>query len=75
MTRIYVGIADGLKREVFRSVTTPTWDTHYPKYLACIGPFRTMRGARFMRDYGQGNPHLQCVADAEVLAKQYEVQS
>jgi hypothetical protein len=69
MTKPYVGLIGGGKREVFRSATTPTNDSHGAQYLAVIGPFRTVRGANFMRDHGQGNPHCQCVADAERLAK------
>lgn len=42
---------------------------------AVIGPFRTVRGAEFMRQYGEGNPHCQTVGDAERLAKQYAAQA
>lgn len=38
-------------------------------YMYSIGPFRTRRGADFMAAYGANNPHCQCVADAERLAK------
>lgn len=34
-----------------------------------IGPFRTKRGARFMLEHGEFNPHCLCVADAERIAK------
>ncbi len=68
MTKPYVGLSDG-KREMFRSATTPTQATHGHLYAACIGPFRTVRGAKFMRDHGQGNPHCLCVADAERISK------
>jgi hypothetical protein len=71
MNRIYVGLKlDGTaRREVFRSAAEPTDQTHGAIYGACIGPFRTMRAAEFMRDYGRGNPHCLCVADAEKLSK------
>jgi len=65
---IYVGLEVG-KREVFRASSIPTEQTHGVQYAAVIGPFRTIRGARFMRDHGAGNPHCQCVADAERLAR------
>jgi len=68
MKRLYVGLFDDGKREVFRSTATPTAESHGEKYVAVIGPFRTVRGANFMRDHGQGNPHCQCVSDAERLA-------
>jgi hypothetical protein len=64
--RYYLGLG-ATCREVFQSEETPTANA-YPQYLAVIGPFRTRRGAVFMRDYGKGNPHCQCVADAERLA-------
>ncbi len=54
---------------VFTSQTTPTRETHGRIYLYVIGAFITKRGAEFMEKYGHGNPHCQCVADAERLAK------
>lgn len=66
--KLYVGLRDGA-REVFRSVLTPTFHSHGEKYNAVIGPFQTKRGAEFMAKYGQGNPHVQCVADAERIAR------
>lgn len=65
---IYVGIK-GSKREVFRSATKPTEESHGHQYVAVIGPFRTLQGAKFMATYGEGNPHCQTVAEAEKLAK------
>jgi len=65
--RIYLRLAIG-NREIFKSSIGPTRETHGDKYNATIGPFKTMRAARFMRDYGQGNPHCQCVADAGLLS-------
>lgn len=67
-TKIYVGISDG-KRSVFRSEFEPTFATHGGQFAAVIGPFRTKRGAEFMRDHGRANPHCQCVNDAEHLAQ------
>ncbi len=66
--KIYVGLK-GNTRKVFRSFTTPTNKSHGDKYNAVIGPFRTLRGASFMADYGRNNPHLRTVRDAEELAK------
>jgi len=54
---------------VFKSATKPTEATHGHQYLAVIGPFRTKAGAEFMANNGWNNPHCQCVADAERLAK------
>lgn len=67
----YVGLKAGLVREVFKSASLPTTETHGGEYLAVIGPFRTKRGALFYRDHGQGNPHCRCVSDAERLGKMY----
>ena len=67
-TKIYVGIKTNL-REVFRASRTPTHETHGKRYGAVIGPFRTKRAAEFMAKYGQGNPHLQIVADAERVSQ------
>jgi len=70
MERIYVGLGKNLTREVFKSEVVPTADSHGSLYDASIGPFKTMRGARFMALYGKGNPHCQNVNDAERLARQ-----
>lgn len=71
-TKLYVGMSATLDhlREVFRAEPTPTKETH-PQYGAVIGPFRTRAGAEFCARFGFGNPHVQCVADAERLAKVY----
>lgn len=72
--KIYLGIRSGVfgsRRQIFKSEGTPTQRTHGGKYNAVIGPFRTMRGAVFMRDHCQSNPHCRNVADAERLAKKY----
>ena len=66
--RLYLGIAEGGGREVFLSATVPTERSHGQLFLCAVGPFRTRRGANFMRDYGRGNPHCRCVAEAERLA-------
>ena len=66
----YVGIASTV-RTMFKSATDPTQESHGKMYLACIGPFQTRAAAEYMRDCGQGNPHCQCVADAErIVAEQ-----
>jgi hypothetical protein len=67
--RIYVGVQPGGGRERFNSASVPTQETHGRLYAAVIGPFRTARGAEFMRLYGRGNPHVQCVADAGRLER------
>ena len=71
MDKIYVGLKLNCtsQREVFRAATAPTDNTHGAQYGAVIGPFRTVRAAEFMRDYGRGNPHCLTVADAERLAQ------
>jgi hypothetical protein len=66
--RVYVGCTAG-RREVFRCNFTPTAASHGDQYAAVIGPFRTVRGARFMAEHGEGNPHCLSVADAERIAK------
>ena len=76
--RIYVGIVSRETvrfSEVFRSERTPTRESTGLRYAAVIGPFRTMRGAEFMRDHGAGNPHCQSVRDAERLATPKEGES
>lgn len=67
--RIYVGHTQGTL-QVFKSENEPTRESHGALYAAVIGPFRTMRGARFMAEHGRGNPHVQTVSDAERIAKQ-----
>lgn len=69
MSRIYVGLAPYTgRREVFRAASEPTEQSHGERFASVIGPFRTLRGAEFMRDYGRSNPHCQTVDDAERLA-------
>ena len=66
----YVGVhrKEPHNRSLFSHMGKPT-EREYPYFLAVIGPFRTKRGAEFMRDYGSNNPHCQTVEDAERLAK------
>jgi hypothetical protein len=71
-TKLYVGIKEGWKQEMFRAPEIPTHETHGDKYLAVVGPFRTKAGAQFMIDYGRNNPHCRTVAEAEKLAKKYK---
>jgi hypothetical protein len=69
-TKPYVGIrCDNSKREIFRASAGPTRELYGSLYCYVIGPFRTKRGATFMRDYGLNNPHCQTVSQAERLAK------
>ncbi len=65
----YVGISKEGAREIFRASAGPPEELYGDRYAAIIGPFRTKRGAEFMRDYGKGNPHCQDVNSAERLAK------
>lgn len=67
--KIYIGYKAGHPMEIFKYESRPTPETHGDRFPAVVGPFRTMRGARFMAIYGSGNPHCQCVADAERLGK------
>jgi hypothetical protein len=68
MNHYYLGL-NGTTRELFKSSITPTEEFYGDKYKIVIGPFKTKRGAIFMRDYGNNNPHLQTVNDAERLSK------
>jgi hypothetical protein len=70
MKRYYVGIKFKFVGYcvTFTSTTKPTKKTH-PQYDAVVGPFRTKRGAEFMRQHGYNNPHCVTVAQAEKLAK------
>ncbi len=68
--RAYVGVRRDLRREVSKATRTPTRRRYGRSYAYVVGPFDTMRGARFMADYGANNPHCTCVAQAEWLARQ-----
>ena len=71
MKKIYLGYKEG-KYEIVRTEVTPTKESHGHLYAGVVGPFRTLRGAKFMQKYGLGNPHCQTVSQAEKLGKQYE---
>ena len=68
--KFYVVVgADGrrlAKRETPRTFDTRERETDYAE----IGPFRTKRGAEFMRD--RHSPHCVCVSDAEQLASPWQ---
>ena len=61
--RLYLGVKNST-REIFRAADPNA----IRAYGYVIGPFRTRRGAEFMRDHGTNNPHCQSVADAERIA-------
>ena len=70
-TKIWLGLGGTIKGDdprgtIFRDAETSTPDRY--SFATVIGPFRTLRGARFMREHGRGNPHIQCVNDAERIA-------
>jgi len=65
--KVYVGISRD-KLTIFRSETTPTMASHGGEYTYAMGPFRTLRGARYYVRYGRGNPHTVTVAQCETLA-------
>lgn len=46
--RYYLGLNNPV-RDVFKADVTPTAKTH-SQYLYVVGPFRTKRGAEYMRD-------------------------
>lgn len=68
-SRLYIGLTFDSPYVIFRATDTPTAQTTGSRFMAVIGPFRTRRGAVFMRDHGRNNPHVCCVADAERIAK------
>jgi hypothetical protein len=74
-TKIYVGHGHDDFKGIFRSDVTPTEDTHGSQYRYVVGPFRTLRAAEFMAQYGYNNPHLQCVEDAERIVKQEDIKA
>ena len=69
--RAYVGVRHDFRREVFKATKTPTRRQYRRRYAYVVGPFRTVRAARYMADYGANNPHCTCVAQAEWLASHY----
>ena len=69
-SKLYVGIKhESYARELFRSAVEPVFSTHGKTYACVIGEFRTKRAAELMRDFGRMNPHMQCVADCERIAR------
>ena len=68
--RAYVGVRRDLRREVFKATRTPTRKQYERRYAYVVGPFKTVRAARYMADYGANNPHCTCVAQAEWLVRQ-----
>ena len=69
--RAYVGVRRDSRREVFKATRMPTRRQYGRKYAYVVGPFKTLRGARYMAEYGGNNPHCTCVAQAEWLAKHH----
>ena len=70
---IYVGIREDRTRAVFRSPHRHDLVAGLcpEPFVACIGPFRTVRAANFMASpSAYCNPHVQCVADAERISKE-----
>lgn len=75
-SRPWVGLKRDGGREVFKSLLSPTPKSHGEKYVGCIGPFRTVRGAAWMADpiRGTHNPHCRFAADAERLGEKYKAE-
>lgn len=72
----YIGVANN-QREIILILWMETQRERkgqVSKYHYTIGPFYTKRGAVFMRDHGQNNPHCQTVQDAERLGRLYQKQ-
>ena len=70
--RIYVGFSSyspWSAKEVFKSSHTPTEESHGERYQWAMGPFRTMRGAKYMVDATHRGAYTQHVDDAEENAK------
>lgn len=66
----YVGIQKCNGRYVsFTSAEAPTFERFGSRFNAVIGPFKTMRGAKWAERHGRNNPHFQTVADAERLSR------
>ncbi len=74
-SKFYVGRKPNqIGKDVFKSDVTPTKQM-YPQYVSVVGPFRTKRAAIMLAVFGQGNPHMQTVSDAERIAKQEAIKS
>lgn len=69
--KTYVGKRHGTAAEVFSARTEPTIESHGDRYLAVIGPFKSIAGARIMVAHGGGNPHIQGTWDADKMAKSH----
>lgn len=54
---------------LFRSLTTPTKETHGHLYTAVIGPFKSRVGASYFARYGRSDPSIRTADDAERLAR------
>lgn len=78
-TKYYVGVrlteTERQERCVLRVDAEPSRESHGHLYVYVIGPFRTMAGAAIMAVFGQGNPHLQHVTDAERMARRNHTMS
>ncbi len=72
MRKLYLGWLTTGGQEIFRSENLPQIATHGDKYKFVVGPFRTLTGAKAMLHYGDNNPHMQCVSDAEKIGKKYK---
>ena len=68
--RYYVGYSVGNSMFTFSMGASPTVENVGQYAKAVIGPFRTLRGAAFMRDCRASNPHCRTVSEAEAIAKQ-----
>lgn len=64
--RLYVGLSfnESQVREVFRHGKKPEQSDGLP-YAVVVGPFRTIKGAKYCAHYGVGNPHATSVRDYE----------
>lgn len=69
--KIYVGITNG-NREMFVSISIPT-EKNYPWYSAVIGPFKTVRAAKWCVNH----QYAQCttVKEFERAALVHQTQS
>jgi hypothetical protein len=66
----YVGREKGTRKfKVLLAARKPTEGSHGRRYVYAIGPFRSKAGAMCMAKYGDNNPHLQTVVEAERAAK------
>jgi hypothetical protein len=68
-TRPYVGKTRSGSFATFRSAVVPTEETHGNAYRYAIGPFRTARAARYMRDVCAIGGMVTTVSQAEKQAR------